>query len=132
MLLLLKLIDGTEIIGDGVNKGDKYIMSNPLQINYFVKTPVSIPTVALHRYMPFADPREFIFYSDQVITAKEPTTGMQAFYNATIKDVCENVDPFLNETLMEKAGQIAEVSTSTSNDVATAMLERLVVKPTLN
>ena len=49
-----------------------------------------------------------------------------------LKDIAENIDPYLDTTLMEKAGQIAEVTTSTSNDVAQAILERIVIKPTLN
>lgn len=132
MLLLLKLLDGTELIGEGQSKGDKYIINDPLQINYFVKSTMAAPLVTLHRYMPFAESKEFIFYFDHVITVKDPTPGMKAFYNASMKDIAENIDPYLDTTLMEKAGQIAEVTTSTSNDVAQAILERIVIKPTLN
>jgi len=128
MITLLKLVDGTEIVGEMVQNGDKIVISNPLQINYFVRTPASMPVVSLHRYMPFAGNTSFVFFKDHIINQAEPGEGIREYYTATLKDIIEYTDPEINTSLLEKAGAMD----SESSDVAQALIERMVKKPILN
>lgn len=128
MISLIKLIDGTELVGEVNHTGDQVIINNPLQINYFMRSTASMPMVTLHRYMPFSETTSFSFYKDHIVTQVEPKVGMIEYYSATLKDIVEFADPSINSSLLEKV----EMMSGESGDVAQALLERMVKKPTIN
>jgi len=129
MITLIKLIDGTEIVGSvSINDTQDITVDNPLQINYFIKTPASMPIVSLHRYMPFSNNNSFIFCKDHVIAQSDPMPGMKEYYTTTLKEISEYMDSELNLSLYGKV----EAITEDGDDVTKALLERALLKPTLN
>jgi hypothetical protein len=128
MITLIKLIDGTEIVGESTQTGDKVVVNNPLQINYFVRSPAAPPVISMHRYMPFAGNTKFSFYIDHIVTQTDPKPSMEQFYNATLRDITEYMDPALDTTLSEKADALLE----DTGDIAQALIEKMIKKPYLN
>lgn len=129
MITLIKLVDGTELVGELLSNGDRITISNPLQINYFVRSPSSPPMITMHRYMPFAGNTCFMFFRDHVISQAEPNDGITQYYSATLKDIAQYMDPELNTSLLEKAVALSEDDPS---ELAQALMERMVKNPLLN
>ena len=75
-ILLLKLIDGTEIVGEVASNGGNLTVVNPLQVNYFTRNPALAPVLTLHRYMPMSSQKEFQFIPEHVISTANPKVGM--------------------------------------------------------
>jgi hypothetical protein len=130
-ILVLKLIDGTEIIGEVFVNSEVLTVNNPLQVNYFIRNPALAPVLTLHRYMPMASQKEFQFMPMHVLSTAIPKRGMVEYYHSMLKDITENFDEFIDNELMEKAG-IANLEDPAHKDVAEALLERMVKKPLLN
>lgn len=134
MIKLIKLIDSTEIIGSiDINTDNTVTMTDPLQVNYYTRTPASVPVIALHRYMPLSEQTQFIFNSKHILSTAEPKQGLVEYYKAMLKEVIEQFDNNLNSELLEKAGvMISSSHDSEDRDLAEAVLERMLKKPILN
>jgi len=130
MISLIKLIDGTEIIGNVGDAEDTVSVSNPLQVNYYMRNPANPPVISLFRYMPLSSTVDFNFSRSHIIAITEPMPGMVGYYNATLKDICEYMDETLNNELMEKAGELT--FNEANQDVLEALVERALKKPLLN
>ena len=73
MLRLIKLVNGTELVGDIDYHNNTHIVVNePLQINYKQRVDLAPPTVYLHRYSPFSKTRQFTFASEHILNMDEP------------------------------------------------------------
>lgn len=128
MISLIKLIDGTELIGELIKNNDKVVIKKPLQINYYFKGPTSTPVVALHKYMPFAKESEFTFFADHILVTSEPKASVIEYYKTMFKDLTGEMDSALDEELYEKASMLD----NETREIAAAVLERAIKKPILN
>jgi hypothetical protein len=131
--LLIKLVDGTEVIGSINNNSDGGVtITDPLQVNYYVRNPASAPIITLHRYMPMSDQKEYSFLQSHILSVANPKKGMIEYYRATLKDITNNLDLDLNNELMEKAAYATELTDNVSKEVAEALLEKVLKKPLIN
>ena len=131
MLKLIKLISGTELVGDVIEQSKYTItVADPLQINYRQRNDMGPPSVALHRYNPFAGDREFMFMGEHILNINEPSPGLSKYYTAALKTIVENIDGTIEEELNYAAKSFGD---ETEEDlVREAIAEKMAYKPTLN
>ena len=131
MLKLIKLVSGTELVGDIINMDQQTItVSDPLQINYRHRNDMGPPSVALHRYNPFAQDKIFLFLGDHVLNVNEPSPGLSRYYQAALKTISETIDDTIEEELFIAAKSFSDY---TEEDlVREAIAEKMAYKPTLN
>jgi len=127
MITIVRLVDGTELIGDVINSNDKVTIKSPLQIGYYFKTPTSIPIITMHRFMPFAKDDVFSFYLDHVMSTAEPKTSVIKYYNEMVKELAI-LDVAIEDELSDKQEEI----TDTDKEIAAAIIEKTLKKPVLN
>lgn len=134
MIKLIKLVDGTEVIGTiSVPSSEEVLISDPLQVNFYTRTPSSVPVIALYRYMPLSKQREFSFDNEHIISIADPMAGLVEYYKVMLKDFIVQFDDNLNAELLEKAGVMATTyAEDMDKDMAEAVLEKMIKKPVLN
>ena len=89
MVNLIKLTNGTEIIGRIIKTNDSTIMvNNPLQINYYVnKQNQTMPSVALQRYLPFSCNEDIEFKKEHVMNITIPVEGLDKYYSQMLHNI---------------------------------------------
>jgi len=128
MISLIRLIDGTELIGDTQKSSDKITIINPFQINYYFKNPASLPVVAMHKYMPFSSDSTFSFYADQILVHTSARKSAQEYYKTLVREHSDGIDDMIDEELFDKS----EILDTETKEIAAAVLERAIKKPLLN
>ena len=131
MIKLIKLVNGTEIIGIVVEQ-TKYTITvaDVLQINYRHRNDMGPPSVALHRYNPFAGDKIFVFMGEHILNVNEPSEGLAKYYSAALKTIIETIDDTIEEELNYAARSFND---HTEEDlVREAVAEKMAYKPTLN
>jgi len=130
MFLIIKLISNVEVIGNVLeeNKSD-ILMDNPLQINYKQKSELHPPTISLQRYIPFSSTTHIKFKNDHILSKTTPLTSMIDYYNASLKNIQEHVDPSIDQELAVASGT---TELSSESQVKLAMIEKHITKATLN
>lgn len=131
MLKLIKLVGGTELVGDIINMDEQTLtVADPLQINYRQRNDMGPPSVALHRYNPFAQDKIFLFLGSHVLNVNEPSPGLANYYKAALKTIAETIDDTIEEELHLAAKSFSDY---TEEDlVREAYAEKMAYKPTLN
>jgi hypothetical protein len=128
-VLILKLINGTEVIGTLVDDNAKVItLANPAQINY-KNIESSVPSVSLTRYMQFSKTKQHTFERSKIFSAAEPIKGMCAYYQMAIEHFENEIDEIVHREL-ERV--VKSESEETQSDQYLAILERLTSNQTLN
>jgi hypothetical protein len=124
---IVKLVNGTEIIGDVIQDTEKeLVVNNALQVNYRIRQDSGFPMVSLHKYIPFAGEDNITFSKMQVLNRVKPLPGMIKYYIQvldSIKEVSESINSNLNE---------ASEEASKEDKITLAMQEKEIFKPTLN
>jgi hypothetical protein len=128
MILILKLTDGSEIIGDVTKTGDGVLINEPLAINYRQRMDSIMPQAGLIRYCPFSKQSSIRIYNDHIITSMEPIPAMARFYQVALKTVIESMDEAVDTELHIAAGE----ELSNEDKAKMAYLERLATKRPLN
>ena len=129
IILILKLIDGTEVIGTLVDDNAKVItLANPAQINY-KNIESSVPSVSLTRYMQFSKTKQHTFERSKIFSVAEPIKGMCAYYQMAIEHFENEIDDIVHREL-ERV--VKSESEETQSDQYLAILERLTSNQTLN
>lgn len=133
MVNLIKLTNGTELLGRIINKDANEIMiNNPLQINYFTsKSNQTMPSVALQRYMPFSAEEDVVFKKEHIMNISVPVKGMDEYYNKTLNSIKINIDTSIVADLADAVDGMAE-GASAERDMYLAILERMSTKTPLN
>ena len=96
MIVILKLNNGTEIVGELVDEKPASItLRKPFQINYkYFYGP--LPSMSLAKYMMFADNDTFSFMKDTFINRVEARKPFAEFYLLTSStydtDIAEKID----------------------------------------
>lgn len=130
MISIIKLADGTEVIGTISSKKDGEIkVEDPLQINYRMKADTSIPVIYMLRYMPFSKEHSITFNRDHIIAITEPMAGLEKYYSSMLKTFHENnTDEMVNKEFSEAASE----EMTEEMQVKLAMMEKDTLKILLN
>lgn len=133
MIKLIKLTNGTEIIGQVIQDNDKAIsVSNPLQINYYTsKQNQTMPMVALQRYLPFSCQENIEFKKEHVMNITIPVEGLDKYYSQMLHNIKLNIDPNIVSDLLDATDHMAE-GAQEEKDMYIAILERMAHKKPLN
>lgn len=126
MIKIIKLVNGTEIVGDVVFENNVVIeVEDPVQINYKnIEAP--IPSVSLTRYLQFCKHRKCTFEKEKVINIVEPLAGLESYYNTALHHFKSEIDETIDKELMKVS------ETETEDEYYMAILERLSTKQALN
>jgi hypothetical protein len=124
-LSLIKLTNGTEIVGDVQKTTVGLKITDPLQINYKFVSFQPMPTVGVSRYMPFAANPVFSFTLDQIVHVVDPTPAMVEYYAHALRNYREDIDSHIEEELMSVVGKSSIKKASNKEDLYKALLERM-------
>lgn len=131
MVSLIKLTNGTEVVGTIKNDSNSHVLvSNPLQLNYYIKAPGHPPSVSIQRYIPFADSKEIEFKREHIIAVVKPKDGMTNYYNNALRQIEYHVDKMIENELIAAAKD--DEPSEEELEVAVAMLERMKGKHSIN
>lgn len=131
MLTIIKLVSGTEIIGEVAEETKGTLtVKNPLSINYKFKNELAPPIIALSRYVSFSFDEVVEFKKEHVVSAVKPIESMKKYYNVSLKNIREHIDPNIDQELAAAAGEEEDVSSESQAKLA--LIERHVTKATLN
>lgn len=88
MIVVGKLVDGTEIIGDMVGETENgFQIANPLQIVYKYATNSVMPSVSFARFMMFADQQEFDFQKVDFMVVAQAVPEMVGIYHKLVAQI---------------------------------------------
>ena len=86
MYTIIKLHNGSEIIGVLLDDKDDYLMQNPFQIFYLRdKTISQRPQISVQKFMPLSKEKTFVFRKEDVLTLSTPIDGIQKYYDTALK-----------------------------------------------
>lgn len=131
-LSLIKLVNGTEIIGEVQKTTVGMKVTDPLQINYKFVSFQPMPTVGVSRYMPFAAVPSFTFTLDQILHVVEPTPAMVEYYAHALDNYKQDIDHHIEDELMGVVGRSAIKKSSNKEELYTALLDRMEPEGPLN
>jgi hypothetical protein len=129
---LVKLNNGTELLGDVKKTTSGLSITDPLQINYKFVSFQPMPTVSVSRYMPFAADPTFMFFLDQVVHVVEPKQTMIEYYTHALSNYQDEIDAHIDSELMGVVGRSSIKSSANKEELYTALLERLEVEGPAN
>lgn len=133
MLTLIKLQNGTEVIGNVKESSETNItLEDPLQINYRLVATQPMPTVSISRYMPFASEKIFTFEKQQILHMVEPKKAMVEYYKSALKNYRTVIDKNVEEELSSAAGNDETGDGDEITEAYRALLERMNYKGPLN
>lgn len=131
MVSLIKLSSGAEIVGIISQSNNTHIdVTNPLQLNYFMKSPNHTPSVSIQRFIPFATDQDITFNRNHVLAIAIPKKGMLNYYDNALRVIQENVDKMI-ESELNDAAQPVEMSDD-EMEATMAMVERIKGRVTIN
>ena len=131
-LSIIKLTNGTEIIGDVQKTTVGLKITDPLQINYKFVSFQPMPTVGVSRYMPFAADPVFVFTLDQVLHVVPPTPAMVEYYAHALSNYREDIDAHIEDELMSVVGRSSIKKSTNKDDLYKALLDRMESDGPLN
>lgn len=136
MLALLKLQNGTEVIGNvKEDQETKVVIEDPLQINYRLVATQPMPTVSVSRYMPFASVKHFTFEKKDLLHVVKPKQAMVEYYNHALNNYRGIIDKNVEDELVSATKlrqDYDEMEEGEMSEAYKALLERLNFKGPLN
>jgi len=127
---LVKLTNGTEIIGKVVHQSKSGItLEDPIQINYR-NTNFAMPSVSAMRYLQFANTRVVHFEPKDFLHIVGIIVGMERFYKYSLSNFVKNVDRAIDEELGSEAYD--EPTDGDKSKQYKAFLERITTDSPLN
>jgi hypothetical protein len=131
-LSIIKLTNGTELIGDVQKTTVGLKVTDPLQINYKFVSFQPMPTVGVSRYMPFAAEPVFSFTLDQIVHVVNPTPAMIEYYAHALKNYREDIDGHIEDELMSVVGKSSIKKAANKDELYRALLDRMESEGPLN
>lgn len=123
MISIIRLRDGTEMIGDVANtRGDVLVVNDPLQINYKISMVNPAPSMGLSRFMPFSKDNEFKIYREHVTTVSEARESMKKYYTFALTNYIVDLDQKIDMELVNSSTDDEEM---TESDFYKQLLERV-------
>lgn len=137
MLALVKLYNGTEVIGKvSVEQPTSITLEDPLQINYRLVATQPMPTVSVSRYMPFSLQQELTFEKKDLLHIVEPRPAMKQYYQHALDNYKSVIDSSIESELLEAAGCTTREELSYEegeiDEAYAALLEKIPFKGPLN
>lgn len=99
-LSLIKLSNGTELLGETRKTAAGVQVIDPLQINYKFVSFQPMPTISVSRYMPFAQEPMFTFMADQVVHIVQPREAVVEYYYSSLAMYKQTIDQHIDEELL--------------------------------
>lgn len=99
MIVILKLTNGTEVVGEIEHENSyEVVISNPLQINYrYFNGP--LPSVSFVRYIMFAETSSVTFDRQHVMHQIVARESFANFYRSSIEGFSNNVVKMIDDEL---------------------------------
>jgi hypothetical protein len=94
---LIKLKNGTEIIGQIVQLNEKVILEDPMQINYKYAEATSLPVVSFSRYCPFSIENIFQFDMTDVLHLTPVKKAVEDYYLHAITNYKNTSEKYIDE-----------------------------------
>lgn len=122
MIVLLRLVDGTEVAGELEEEvGTHVILKNPLQINYRHTMSSTTPSVAFSRYMMFAGTETISFDNYHIMNRAVARPEFEGFYYTSVSQIKESLDPQIGRDLADAD----ETAPTNKEDLYAAILHSL-------
>lgn len=132
MVSIIRLVDGTEVVGSIVQEDQNTMMiKDPLQINYRQR-PDSLPAIYLHRYIPFSGTDTFEFKKTHILNQVKPLINLEKYYSAVLKTMQESIDEAVNQELASAAIEAGDEELTEEEMIKIALMERKTLKIALN
>ena len=124
MISIVRLRDGTEIVGEVANptRGDMVLVTEPLQINYKITMMNPAPSMGLSRFMPFAKDSEFKIFREHVTAINEARESMKKYYRYALTNYIIELDERIDKELISSS---VDEDSMTETDFYTELLERV-------
>jgi len=94
---LIKLKNGTEIIGQIVQLNEKVILEDPMQIHYKYAEATSLPVVSFSRYCPFSIENIFQFDMTDVLHLTPIKKSVEDYYLHAITNYKNTSEKYIDE-----------------------------------
>jgi hypothetical protein len=105
MLTLIKLNNGTEVLGTVDSDNDKSLtIRNPMQINYRLTSAQPTPVISVSRYMPFSEVNVFTFNKVSILHETKPRRSMEEYYYHALQTHSETIDNSIDRELLNAVG----------------------------
>lgn len=101
MISLIKLKNGTEIIGEIKRIGESILIEDPMQINYKTVDYTSLPVISFSRYCPFSSEDLFSFDMDSILHVTPVRQSLEEYYKQAIGYHKDVVSKHLDEELFD-------------------------------
>jgi hypothetical protein len=126
MLMLFKLINGTEIIGNVVDERNAFIhLEYPIQVNVkYIGTQQ--PSTTFSKYVLFAASDVVVFNKAHIMHVMEPRDTFKKFYDIAVRRYYHDFDDAVDEELSQIVAD-AIMGEASQEEVYTHMLEALPV-----
>lgn len=106
MALLIKLKNGTEVIGESIKKTGLHLtLRDPFIINYRFIAGQPMPSISVSRYMPFSADHIHMFYSEDIMHSVAPSATFEAYYINALEYCRDVVDRSVEEELVDAAAR---------------------------
>jgi len=127
MIRIIKLVNGTEVVGDIVFENNHVLeVENPVQINYKnIEAP--IPSVSLTRYIQFSKTKKCTFEKHNVMHVIVPLEGLESYYNTALFHFEQEIDQTINRELIK-----VSMNEEDQDEQYLALLERISTNQPLN
>lgn len=123
MISIIRLRDGTEVVGEVATKGDMLVITDPLQINYKISMMNPAPSMGLSRFMPFSKESEFKIFREHVTTVSEARDSMKRYYTFALTNYITELDQKIDMELTNSS--VDDDEEMTESDFYKQLLERV-------
>ena len=130
MISVVRLKDGTEIVGDVIDvNNESIIITDPLQINYKITIMQPAPSMGLSRFMPFSDGTDFEIPVATIAVMMKARDSLAAYYVHALSTYITDLDSRIDHELNTSA-KSSNTEIKTTNELYTQLLEKLSFEDT--
>lgn len=116
MVSLIKLKNGTEVVGYIKKIDEKIVIEEPMQINYKTVDYTSVPVISFSRYCPFSSEELFTFDKEFVLHLTPVKKALEEYYTQSIAYYKEVIDKHIDEELYSAVEERKKSSNSYMKD----------------
>jgi hypothetical protein len=123
MITLLKLKDGTEVVGKALSDSKEgIVLSDPFVVFYKPSLHGAMPSVGLFRYMPFSSEQVMFFNTTDIRHAVIPSKAFESYYESCLNTFREQLDVEIDRELIEATNSSSK--NKEMQELYVALLER--------
>lgn len=98
---IIKLTNGSEIIGELIKADEKILLNDPMQINYRQNDHSSLPSISFTRYCPFSTETMFQFERSAVLHVTPVKKAVEDFYIHSINEYKTVAEKFMENEFVQ-------------------------------